>query len=145
MMLVEYCPLGEVQKIEQELWSLTMKGSDIPSYTTRFSDSVVLCLEMVTAEITTVERYIWGLSPRIQGNVVFANPSTFDSDKHLAQTLVDHRFRQGFMTATPEQMKGETKRESYGTRGKVSRQKRLQRKNKLKQSMLPQFLPLHYQ
>lgn len=42
MMMEEYCTQSEVQKLEQELWNLTMTGSDIEAYTTRLSDLVVL-------------------------------------------------------------------------------------------------------
>mgnify|MGYP001555833915 CR=1 FL=1 len=48
MMLEEYYPRGEVQKLEQELWEPTMVGSDIVTYTDRFSDLAALCPEMVT-------------------------------------------------------------------------------------------------
>ena len=30
----EYCPKGEVQKLEEELWNLKMKGTDIVAYVT---------------------------------------------------------------------------------------------------------------
>ncbi|KAI3700019.1 hypothetical protein L2E82_44632 [Cichorium intybus] len=79
MLMKEYCPRGEIQKLEQELWNLTMKES------------------------MKVERYIWGLSPLIQGNVEAASPATFDSAKRLAQRLVDHGVRQGTMTSKTDQ------------------------------------------
>ncbi|KAI3740563.1 hypothetical protein L2E82_31031 [Cichorium intybus] len=83
------CPggrvIGEIQKLEQELWNLTMKGSDLTTYTNRFNDLATLCHAMVTPESVKVERYIWGLSPQIQGNVESASPATFDSAKRLAQ------------------------------------------------------------
>ncbi|KAI3739579.1 hypothetical protein L2E82_29988 [Cichorium intybus] len=85
MLIKEYCPRGEIQKLEQELWNLTMKGSDLTSYTNRFNDLATLCPTMVTPESVKVERYIWGLSPQIQGNVESASPTTFDSAKRLAQ------------------------------------------------------------
>lgn len=81
-------------------------GFDIAAYTTSFSDLAVLCHGMVTPASKKVERYIWGLSPKIEGNVVSTNPFTFDSAKRLAQTLVDHGVRQGFMKVIPEQTKG---------------------------------------
>ena len=56
MMLEEYCLMGEVQKLDQELWNLTMTGSNIVAYTTRFSDVAVLCPGMVTPESKKVER-----------------------------------------------------------------------------------------
>lgn len=36
---------------------------------------------MVTLEAKKVERYIWGISPKIHGIVIFANLSTLDSAK----------------------------------------------------------------
>ena len=83
-MIEEYCPRGEVQKMEQELWSLTMKGSNIVAYTAKFSDLVALCPNMAPTEGKKIERYIWGLVPPFQGNVLASNPTTFDSSKRLA-------------------------------------------------------------
>jgi len=63
MMIEEYCPRSELQKLEQELWNLAMKGSDITAYTNRFNDLSVLCPAMVTPLTKKIERYIWGLAP----------------------------------------------------------------------------------
>ena len=69
LMLVEYCPRGEMQKLEHELRNLKMKGSDIAAYTTRFCDLDLIFPGMVTPESKKIERYIWGLTPPTQGNV----------------------------------------------------------------------------
>ena len=69
-MIEEYCPRGEIQKLEKELWGLTMKGSDVFSSTTRFSELVALYPNMVPTEGKKIERYIWGLVPPYQGNVL---------------------------------------------------------------------------
>ena len=82
-----------------------MKDSDIAAYTARFSDITILCPRMVTSECKKVERYIWGLTPPFQRNVITANPLTFDSAKRLAQTLADHGVRQGVMAPIPEPTK----------------------------------------
>ncbi|CAH1452087.1 unnamed protein product [Lactuca virosa] len=100
LMIEEYCPRGEIQKLEQELWSLTMKGSDIVSYTARFCELVALCPNMVHTEGKKIERYIWGLVPPFQGNVLASNPTTFDSAKRLAQRLIDHGVRTPSTTTT---------------------------------------------
>lgn len=60
---------------------------------------------MITPEAKKVERYIFALSPQIQGTVISANPSTLDSAKRLAQTLVDLRVRQGIITPMLEHPK----------------------------------------
>ena len=65
MLMREYCPRGEVQKLEQELWGLQMVGSDITTYINRFCDLANLCPDMVALESKKIERYIWGLSPQI--------------------------------------------------------------------------------
>ena len=90
LMLEEYCPRSEIQKLEQELLELTMVGSDIVTSTYRFSDLAALCPGMVTLESKKIERYIWGLTAPIQGDVLSSNPTTFDSTKRLAQRLIDH-------------------------------------------------------
>ncbi|XP_023765551.1 uncharacterized protein LOC111914038 [Lactuca sativa] len=69
MLMKEYCPRGEIQKLEEEFWGLKMKGSDILSYTSRFSDLAMLCPGMVPTESKKVERYVWGLSQQLQGHV----------------------------------------------------------------------------
>ena len=110
MLLEEYCPRSEMQKLESELWNLTMKGSDINAYTNRFNELAVLCPAMVTPESTKVERYIWGLPSPIQGHVESSNPVTFDSAKRLAHRLVAHAIRQGKMSATPDHPRGGDKK-----------------------------------
>ncbi|KAL7583029.1 hypothetical protein Lser_V15G43284 [Lactuca serriola] len=90
MLMKEYCPRGEVQKLEQELWSLEMVGTDISTYTGRFCDLANLCPDMVAPERKKLDRYIWGLSPQIQSSVLASRPDTFDSAKELAQSLIYH-------------------------------------------------------
>ncbi|GJR58845.1 putative reverse transcriptase domain-containing protein [Tanacetum coccineum] len=34
----KYCPQGEIQKLEIELWNLKVKGNDVPAYTERFQE-----------------------------------------------------------------------------------------------------------
>lgn len=93
-----------------------MKDSDIAAYTVRFSDLAILCPGMVPTESKKVERYIWGISPQIQGNVIVTNSLTFDSAKRLAQTLVDHGVHQGFMVPILEQpMERGSKKNSVGS------------------------------
>ena len=91
-----------MQNLEHELWNLKMKGSDIASYTARFCDLALLCPGMVTPESKKIERYIWGLTPPTQGNVLAAKPSTFDSAICLAQTLIDHGVDLDEVTAAPK-------------------------------------------
>ena len=81
---------------------MKMKGSEIVAYTERFSNPALLCPGMVTPKSKKVERYIWGLTPPTQGDVLATNPLTFDSAKRLAQILIDHGDRQDPVAAVDE-------------------------------------------
>lgn len=63
LLIEEYFPREEMQILENELWNLKMKVSDIKEYTTRFNDLALLCPTMVTLESKKVECYFWGLAP----------------------------------------------------------------------------------
>ena len=82
-----------------------MNGSNIAAYTARFSDLALLYPGMVTPESKKVKRYIWGLTPATQGNILAAKPLTFSSTKPLAQTLINHGGHQDTMTVITEQPK----------------------------------------
>ncbi|GJR52553.1 putative reverse transcriptase domain-containing protein [Tanacetum coccineum] len=50
MMTTEYCPATEIEKMEQELWTLTLKGDDIEAYSNRFHELVLMCPELMPTE-----------------------------------------------------------------------------------------------
>ncbi|GJV28606.1 putative reverse transcriptase domain-containing protein [Tanacetum coccineum] len=47
MMIKQYCPRSEVQKLEVELWNHMVKGVDITTYNLRFQELAILCPAMV--------------------------------------------------------------------------------------------------
>ncbi|GKD00917.1 putative reverse transcriptase domain-containing protein [Tanacetum coccineum] len=61
LMTEVYCPRNEIQKMETELWNLTVKGNDLTAYTQRFQELILLCTRMVPDEEDRVERFIGGL------------------------------------------------------------------------------------
>ncbi|XP_052627224.1 uncharacterized protein LOC128133733 [Lactuca sativa] len=115
LMTKEYCPRQEIQALEQELWNLVMKGSEVAAYTFRFNDLANLCPGMVTPEDRKIERYIWGLASPVQGLVTTSKPSTFDSAKQLAYQLTGQCVRQGTMNPPAEKKNtGGTNRKFHG-------------------------------
>ena len=50
LMRKEYCPRGEIQKLEEELWNLKMVGTDIIAYTARFCDLAAMCPNMIPSK-----------------------------------------------------------------------------------------------
>ncbi|KAL4564653.1 hypothetical protein LXL04_028721 [Taraxacum kok-saghyz] len=113
MMIEEYCPRSELQKLEQELWNLTMKGSDITGYTNRFNDLSILCPMMVTPLVKKIERYICGLPAQIQNSVTAFNSQTYESVKGVATRMTDQAVRQGLMAPKAEPRRDQNKRKHW--------------------------------
>ncbi|GKE99428.1 putative reverse transcriptase domain-containing protein [Tanacetum coccineum] len=55
MMTTEYCPATEIQRMEQELWNLTLKGDDIEAYNNRFHKLALMCHELVPTKKKKIE------------------------------------------------------------------------------------------
>ncbi|GJW67345.1 putative reverse transcriptase domain-containing protein [Tanacetum coccineum] len=68
LMTEVYCPRNEIQKMETELWNLTVKNNDLTAYTQRFQVLTMMCTKMVPEEEDQMEKFIGGLPDNIQGN-----------------------------------------------------------------------------
>ncbi|GJR50789.1 putative reverse transcriptase domain-containing protein [Tanacetum coccineum] len=89
MMTTEYCPATEIQRMEQELWTLTLKGDDIEAYNNRFHELALMCHELVPTEKKKIERYIHGFPERIKGNITSSKPATLHEAINMARELVE--------------------------------------------------------
>nr|GEX99422.1 putative reverse transcriptase domain-containing protein [Tanacetum cinerariifolium] len=78
-MIDEFCPRSVLQRLEQELYNLKLKGTDIDGYTNRFHELALLCPRMVEPEQVKVEQYIRGLSKNIRGDVTSSRPAELDT------------------------------------------------------------------
>ncbi|GKA62634.1 putative reverse transcriptase domain-containing protein [Tanacetum coccineum] len=92
---------NEIQKMETELWNLTVKGNDLTAYTQRFQELILLCTRMVPDEEDRVERFIGGLPDNIQGNVIAANPARLQDAIRIANQLMDKKL-QGYAARSAE-------------------------------------------
>ncbi|GJT75911.1 reverse transcriptase domain-containing protein [Tanacetum coccineum] len=70
----KYYPRTEVKKIEDEFYSLTVKGNDLKTYVRRFQELAVLCPTMVPNYEKLMEVFIGGLPRSIEGNVTASKP-----------------------------------------------------------------------
>ncbi|GJY68387.1 reverse transcriptase domain-containing protein [Tanacetum coccineum] len=93
MMTENYCPRSEIKKLKTELWNLTMKGTDVESYTQRFQELVLLCSRMIPDEADKVERYVGGLLVNIQGSVMASKPKILQEVIEFARRLMDQKVR----------------------------------------------------
>nr|GEX84121.1 reverse transcriptase domain-containing protein [Tanacetum cinerariifolium] len=114
-MTEEFCPRSVIQRMEQELYNLRMKGMDIDGYTNRFHELALLCPRMVEPEAVKVEQYLWGLTKSIHGDVTSSQPATINDAVCLAYQLVVQLIQDKADEATEgEKRKGEGDRGSHG-------------------------------
>nr|GFB80565.1 reverse transcriptase domain-containing protein [Tanacetum cinerariifolium] len=89
----KYCPIGEIKKLEIELWNLRVKGNDVAAYTQRFQELALTCTKFLADETEKVDKYISGLPNNIHRNVMFARPKNLDETIELANDLMDQKLR----------------------------------------------------
>ncbi|GJZ51660.1 reverse transcriptase domain-containing protein [Tanacetum coccineum] len=111
-MTEEFCHRGVLQRLEQELYNLKLKGTDIDGYTNRFHELALLCPRMVEPDQVKVEQYIHGLSKNIRGDVTSSRPTGIDEAVCMAYQLTG----QIIQDKTDEVSEGE-KRKGEGDRG----------------------------
>nr|GEY99544.1 hypothetical protein [Tanacetum cinerariifolium] len=95
LLMEEYCPDDEVEKLELEFWNHKMVGSAIDGYTARFHELARLVPHMVTTESQRVNRYIQGLAPEIKAHVTSSQPATIQVAVSMANRLTTDDQGQG--------------------------------------------------
>ncbi|GKD82017.1 putative reverse transcriptase domain-containing protein, partial [Tanacetum coccineum] len=93
LMTEVYCPRNKIQKIEIELWNMTVKRNNLTTYIRRFQELVLLCTKMVPNEEDKVERFIGGLPDNIQGNVIAVEPTRLQEAIRIANNLMDQKLK----------------------------------------------------
>ncbi|GJW26244.1 reverse transcriptase domain-containing protein [Tanacetum coccineum] len=93
LMAEVHCPKTEIQKIESELWNLTVKNNNLAAYTQRFQELTMLCTKMVPEEEDRVEKFIGGLPDNIQGNVIATEPTRLQDVVRMANNLMDQKLK----------------------------------------------------
>ncbi|GJW78003.1 putative reverse transcriptase domain-containing protein [Tanacetum coccineum] len=88
LMVKVYFLRTKIQKMESELWNLTMKNNDLAAYTQRFQELTMLCTRMVPEEEDRVEKFTGGLPDNIQGNVIAAEPTRLQDVVRIANNLM---------------------------------------------------------
>ncbi|GJU83145.1 reverse transcriptase domain-containing protein [Tanacetum coccineum] len=101
LMTEVYCPRNEIQKMETELWNLSVKNNDMATYTQRFQELTMMCTKMVPEEEDRVEKFIGGLPDNIQGNVIAAEPARLQDVVRIANNLMDKKLK-GYVVKNTE-------------------------------------------
>nr|GEU30337.1 putative reverse transcriptase domain-containing protein [Tanacetum cinerariifolium] len=95
MMIEEFCPSHEMQKLETELWNHVMVGAGHATYTDRFHELARLVPHLVTLESRRIERYACGLTPQIREMVAATEPKTMQKAVQISGALTDEAVRNG--------------------------------------------------
>ncbi|GKD61828.1 reverse transcriptase domain-containing protein, partial [Tanacetum coccineum] len=95
MMIQEFCPSHEMQKLESELWNHAMVGASHAAYTDRFHELARLVPHLVTPESRMIERYVYSLAPQIRGMVAATKPKTMQKAVQISGALTDEAVKNG--------------------------------------------------
>nr|GEZ73557.1 reverse transcriptase domain-containing protein [Tanacetum cinerariifolium]GEZ73904.1 reverse transcriptase domain-containing protein [Tanacetum cinerariifolium] len=93
LMTEVYYLRNEIQKMETELWNLSVKNNDMATYTQRFQELTMMCTKMVLEEEDRVEKFIGGLPDNIQGNVIATEPTRLQDAVRIANNLMDKKLK----------------------------------------------------
>ncbi|GJR72937.1 putative reverse transcriptase domain-containing protein [Tanacetum coccineum] len=93
MMIDEFCPIEEVQRLEDELRHLKLRDMNIVAYTERFNELALLCPDVVPNEKKKVELYIKGLPEIIKGETTSSRPDTLNEAVRMAHALMEQKIQ----------------------------------------------------
>ncbi|GKB15927.1 putative reverse transcriptase domain-containing protein, partial [Tanacetum coccineum] len=115
MMIQEFCPSHEMQKLESELWNHAMVGAGHAAYTDRFHELARLVPHLVTPESRMIERYVYGLAPQMRGMVALTEPKTIRNPVQIFGALTDEAVRNGLIKKVKKRGNvGETSKDKNG-------------------------------
>ncbi|GJV70891.1 putative reverse transcriptase domain-containing protein [Tanacetum coccineum] len=79
--------------MEIKLWNLNVKRNDVPSYTQRFQELILICTKFCANETKKINKYIRGIPDNIYGNVKSSKPKMLDETIELSNDLMDQKLR----------------------------------------------------
>nr|GEV09411.1 reverse transcriptase domain-containing protein [Tanacetum cinerariifolium] len=97
LLVEEFCPRNEIEKLESEFWNYKMVGANHGGYTDRFHELAKLVPHLVTPESSRIKRYMAGLAPEIQ-EMLRATPTTIQSAILRAGILTNEAVSYGTLT-----------------------------------------------
>ncbi|GJU73731.1 putative reverse transcriptase domain-containing protein [Tanacetum coccineum] len=89
----QFCPIEEVQRLEDELRNLKLRDMNIAAYTQKFNELALLCPDAVPNQKKKVELYIKGLLEIIKGETTSSRPAVLNEAVHMAHDLMEHKIQ----------------------------------------------------
>ncbi|GKA50822.1 putative reverse transcriptase domain-containing protein [Tanacetum coccineum] len=93
MMIDEFCPIEEVQRLEDELRHLKLRDMNIAAYTKRFNKLALLCPDAVHSEKKKVKLYIKGLPEIIKGETTSSRPVMLNEAACMVHALMEQKIQ----------------------------------------------------
>ncbi|MFS7976435.1 putative retrotransposon gag domain-containing protein [Helianthus anomalus] len=96
IMMDEFCPPHERQKLEDEFWNIKQKDGDNATLTARFKQLSIICPDKVKTSDMAIKKYIRALPDCVSDFVHAAKPATIEETYLLAVEINDKRVKSGF-------------------------------------------------
>ncbi|GJZ75476.1 putative reverse transcriptase domain-containing protein [Tanacetum coccineum] len=104
LMVEEFCPSNEMEKLENEFWNHKMVGANHAAYTDRFHELAKLVPHLVTPESSRIKRYIARLAPEIRGMLRATQPTTIQNAILRAGILTDEAISCGYVIEVADEI-----------------------------------------
>ncbi|KAM0065676.1 putative transcription factor interactor and regulator CCHC(Zn) family [Helianthus debilis subsp. tardiflorus] len=96
IMMDEFCPPHERQKLEDEFWNIKQKDGDNTALTARFKQLSIICPDKVMMPDMAIKKYIRALPDCVADFVHAAKTSSIEETCLLAAEINDKRVKSGF-------------------------------------------------
>ncbi|GJY24796.1 reverse transcriptase domain-containing protein [Tanacetum coccineum] len=105
LLVEEFCPSNEMERLENEFWNHKMVGANHAAYTDRFHELAKLVPHLVTPESAHINRYVAGLAPEIRGMLKATHLTTIQNAILRAGILTDEAISCGTLSKSNEKRK----------------------------------------
>ncbi|GJU87248.1 reverse transcriptase domain-containing protein [Tanacetum coccineum] len=105
LLVEEFCPSNEMERLENEFWNHKMVGANHAAYTDRFHERAKLVPHLVTPESARIKRYVAGLAPEIRGILKATQPTTIQNAILRAGILTNEAISCGTLSKSNEKRK----------------------------------------
>ncbi|KAJ0571509.1 putative transcription factor interactor and regulator CCHC(Zn) family [Helianthus annuus] len=122
IMMDEFCPPHERQKLEDEFWHFKQKDGENAALTARFKQLSIICTDQVKTPEMTIKKYIRALPDCVADFVHASKPATIEETYLLAAEINDKRVKAGFWDKASKNLHQATTAASQSS--KSSRRKR---------------------
>ncbi|KAM0006588.1 putative retrotransposon gag domain-containing protein [Helianthus debilis subsp. tardiflorus] len=130
IMIEEFCPSHERQKLEDEFWVIKQDKGDNAGLTARFKQLSIICPDQVKTTDMTIKKCIRALPDCVADFVQASKPATIEETYPLAAEINDKRVKSGFWDKQAKSLHQVTTASTNNTTAQASKSSRRRKKNK---------------